>query len=354
MKSIKKISPLKISIGRIPKSKQSDTSETGCTTGTSLSTECLSNENSSLASPKKVPVLRISKKRLEILEPRHISSSKVPNSLPMVNKSLSAKNTPSKYAIVEQNPQDIEYVGFMNVHEGPNDERNKYQRLLTTLTFSLAKEIKNKNKWVSSNEIDCIMRKLAFQKERSDVNYFFTNEFHKPRGSIKYEEGKKFIQIQGTHGGEVHWIVFSNCGNDADMLTIYDSKMGYPSVKKNRSSGIQTCRSLKNNSDTIARTCDLLKNEFGIKNVKLPVMHHQNDDYTCGIWAIIYATCLWKNINPEQYDVSFQESYLRGRWSDFLMGEIGHDIFLQQTGVTLTPREGEVEYQTFPIDFFTD
>ena len=155
------------------KINQSNTSETRCSTGTSSSSECLSNENRSSASPKKIPVLRISKKTLEILEPRPISSSKVPQSLPTVTTSLSAKNTPSKSA----NPQEIEYIGFMNVHECPNNERNKHQRLLTTLTFPLAKEIKCPNKWLSSNDIDCVMYKLAFLKERSDITYFFQTNF---------------------------------------------------------------------------------------------------------------------------------------------------------------------------------
>ena len=83
-------------------------------------------------------------------------------------------------------------------------------------------------------------------------------------------------------------------------------------------------------------------------------MHHQNDDYSCGIWAIIYATCIWKNINPEQYDVSFQEAYLRGRWSEFMKNEIGHDRFLQQAGITMTPRERVVESNILPINYFTE
>ena len=137
-------------------------------------------------------------------------------------------------------------------------------------------------KWISNDEINHV---IDLVKAECPENIRLMRCCYLKYPYLKLERNSNFIQIANTvpPPGGLHWILFSNVLNKPDEVTIYDSllseKNGVGSLLHNQ----EVCKIVKT-----------LYEKIGIRKIIIPVLEHQEDHVSCGLYCIMYMTLLLK------------------------------------------------------------
>ena len=227
-----------------------------------------------------------------------LPSSPIDDLLPDISVSAEkcVLNTVKNVNLADDSELEFQLLDNVGLKAKIARKKNHYYSLLKTVFYDDIKEnLEKKQTEVTNFSIDCFLLSFKEHHPHSNVVIFKTNEIDKEANDIE------FIQVIGTQKRGYHWITLSNVLAPESTVYLYDSLSTLSQKFTLNNHPKDACGKYKNTS------C-----------VGFPVMNHQLDSTSCGLYAMIYAAMLFVKMDPINYYVHFNETKLRASIIEFI------------------------------------